>query len=259
MSKFSWSEIPRNALIVGGLALLVVAGLVVKMGLDLRALQAAGDTGAPASEVSETTDASDTSAFILSGFRSANFGDDEAAVRKAIEKDFNVPGDKITVGESTLEKTKLLAVRVKDVVPDSGIAEVVYILGYKSQKLIQVNLVWGTNLSPEITPQQFGAVATLLGQYFAELGFDPKKVTVNQKLQNGAVRVFNGRDAGGRMVTLLFQEGEVKAEKPADKVADKSKAKDDVAPVTRKVAGLRLSYVANPVEPDIFKIEKGKF
>lgn len=255
MSKFSWSEIPRKALIVGGLALLVVAGLAVKMGLDLQALQAAGGTAAPVSEASEPTGVSDKPAYILSGFRSANFGDDEAAVRKAIEKDFNVPDDKITVGESTLEKTKLLAVRVKDVVPDSGTAEVVYILGHKSQKLIQVNLVWGTNLSPDMTPQQFGAVATLLGQYFADQGFDPKNVTVNQKLQNGAVRVFNGRDAEGRMVTLLFQEGEVKAVKPDGK----DKAKDDAAPATRKVAGLRLSYVANPTEPDIFKIEKGKF
>ena len=261
MSKFSWSDIPRNALIGGGLALLVVAGLGLKMGLDLKALHAAGVTTSPVQGASENTAPSDKPITPLTGFRSANFGDDEAAVRAAITKDFNVPSDKITEGVSALEKTKLLAVRVKDVVPDSGIAEIVYILGYKSQKLIQVNLVWGTNFSPDLTAQQFGAVASQLGQYFAEMGLDPKTVSVNQKLPNNALRVFAGRDADGHLVTLLYQEGETKVTPPADKADDKAKAKAKPAAesVTRKVAGLRLSYVADPAAPDVYKIEKGKF
>ena len=42
MSKSSWSEIPRGALIAGVVALLVVAGLATKMGLDFAELQKNG-------------------------------------------------------------------------------------------------------------------------------------------------------------------------------------------------------------------------
>ncbi|MGV8997335.1 MAG: hypothetical protein ACOH12_10360 [Parvibaculaceae bacterium] len=262
MSNFKWSDIPRSALIGGGVALLVVAGLTLKMGLDLKNLPAGDAATSASSAAAGSSDATlaNKPVATLTGFRSASFGDDEAAVRAAITKDFSVPDDKIASGESPVEKTKFLVVHVKDVVPGSGIAEIVYILGYKSQKLIQVNLFWGSNFSPELTPQQFGAVASQLGQYFNELGLDPKTISANQKLPNNTLRVFSGRDAKGHLITLLFQEAEAKLDKPDVKASDKTdKAKADAAPETRKIAGLRLAYVAAPEAPDIFKIEKGKF
>tara|TARA_R110000868_G_scaffold242393_6_gene497920 strand:+ start:4341 stop:5117 length:777 start_codon:yes stop_codon:yes gene_type:complete len=258
MSKSSWSDIPRGALIAGVVALVVVASLAIKMGLDLKALQDSGQAGVPRVAASEGEGASTAprTPVVIAGFRTARFGDDEAAVRKAIETDFGVASDKITEGTSPLEKTKLLAIRVKDVVPESGIAEIVYILGYSSQKLIQINVVWSSQLSPDFTPQQFGATATILGNYLARQGFDPESVTVNQRLPNGVVRVFNAKDLEGHLVTLVFQEGELKAALD-DKASDADKKKAEAA--TRKVAAVRLSYVADAANPDVLKIEKGKF
>tara|TARA_R110000868_G_scaffold54857_2_gene170998 strand:- start:6025 stop:6801 length:777 start_codon:yes stop_codon:yes gene_type:complete len=258
MSKSSWSEIPRGARIAGVIALLVVAGLATKMGLDFVELQ---ENGQAISTRVATPGAGDAAVeprtpVVIAGFRSARFGDDAAAVRKAIETDFGVASDKITEGASQLEKTKLLAIRVKDIVPESGIGEVVYILGYTSKKLIQVNVVWSSQLSPDFTPQQFGATATILGNYFARQGFDPKTISVNQRLPNGVVRVFNGKDLEGHLVTLVFQEGELKVT-PDEKASEAEKEK--AAAATRKVAAVRLSYVENAENPDVLKIEKGKF
>ena len=201
----------------------------------------------------------------VKGFRSALFGDDEAKVRAAIEKDFGAKGDQISVAENETQKTKILGIRVRDVVPDSGVSEILYVLGYKSKALIQVNIIWNTRFAKEMTPKQLGATASVLGHYFAEQGFVPKTVSVNQRLPNGALRVFKGRDKQGRLVTLVFQQGEVNV-KPAatdDKAAtDKKTAKTDekpAAPEKLRIAALRLNYVADPENPDIFKVDEGKF
>jgi hypothetical protein len=257
---------PRGVLLGGGLALLVVCGLAAKMGMDFVALER-GAGAAPISAASGDKTAPAKTPVVVSGFRSAHFGDDEAAVRKAIEVDFGVSGDKVIEGRSAIEKTRLLAVRVKDLVADTGTAEIQYVLGYKTEKLIQVNVVMGTQLSPETSPAALGAAASLLGRHFADMGFDPKTVTINDKLSNGALRVFNGRDLEGHLVTLLFQEAEIKTTRPADDTAaaKKQAAKDKAgeaakdAPEVRRVAGVRLTYVADPDNPDIYKIEPGKF
>lgn len=257
MSKSSWSDMPRGARIAGVFALLVVAGLATKMGLDLVELQKSGQTISTRVVAQGGDGAAEArTPVVVAGFRSARFGDDEAAVRKAIETDFGATSDQITEGASQLEKTKLLAIRVKDIVPESGIGEIVYILGYTSKKLIQINVVWSSQLSPDFTPQQFGAVATILGNYFARQGFDAKTVSVNQRLPNGVVRVFNGKDLEGHLVTLVFQEGELQVT-PDEKASEAEKKK--AAAATRKVAAVRLSYVADAENPDVLKIEKGKF
>jgi hypothetical protein len=271
MSKATWSDLPRNTLIGGGLALLVVCGFAVKMGLDYVALTEGARPHAQAARSAEgdAKSATPKTPIVISGFRSARFGDDEAAVRKAINVDFGIADDKIVSGMNAVEKTKILVIRVKDVVPDTGIAEINYVFGYKSEKLIQITVNMGTQISPETPVAQIGAAANLLGQYFASQGFDPDTVSVNQKLSSGAVRVFNGRDFDGHLVNLLFQEADVK---PAadDKAASDKGAKDKAAKdkktaeeagdaETRRVAALRLFYVADPQAPDIFKIEPGKF
>ncbi|MCE9648526.1 MAG: hypothetical protein K8R18_02775 [Parvibaculum sp.] len=263
MSKFQWSSVPRRGLVWGALGLLVFALLAWKLGVDYVAARQAESGG--------------KEPFSVTGFRSANFGDDETAVRAAIAKDFNLEGDAVRVVESPLEKTGLLAVRVRDVIPDSGDAEIVYILGYKSKQLIQVNIVWGTRITPGIQPARIGATATTLGNYFAAQGFVPTSVTINEKLPTGAVRVFAGEDTQGRKVDLLYQEALLKPKPDADKPdADKPQAgkaektgkpaekKAAAAPAAsaepaQKLVALRLSYIKDVVEPDIYKIEKGQF
>ncbi|MFZ3033896.1 MAG: hypothetical protein WA138_07785 [Parvibaculum sp.] len=198
----------------------------------------------------------------VKGFRSAMFGDNEAKVRAAITKDFGVKDENIRVAENEREKTKLLAIRVKDVVADSGVAEIVYVLGHSSKALIQVNIIWNTQFAKGMTPKQLGATASVLGHYFAGQGFVPGTVSVNKRLPNGVLRVFSGRDAKGRLVTLLYQQGEVEVKStPAKdgKVEADKKDEKAAAPEKRRIAALRLNYVADPENPDIFKIDKGKF
>lgn len=266
MSKATWSEMPRKTLVGGGLALLVVCGFAVKMGLDYVALNEGARPHAQAARAAggDEKAATPKTPIVISGFRSARFGDDEAAVRKAINVDFGIADDKIVSGMNSVEKTKILVIRVKDVVPDTGTAEINYVFGYKSEKLIQITVNMGTQISPETRVAQIGAAANLLGQYFADQGFDPETVSVNQQLSSGAVRVFSGRDFDGHLVNLLFQEADVKPaadDKAEGDRAAKDKKTEEAAgeAETRRVAALRLFYVADPKSPDIFKIEPGKF
>ncbi len=278
MSKINLSAISRRHLAWGVLGLVVAVGLGWKMTADYftaRAADAASPRAAIAASVNPKVPVD------VTGFRSAKFGDDEAAVRAAIAKDFGAKGNQIREAIRAVEKTKLLAVRVKNIVADSGVAEVVYIFGYTSKRLMQVNVLWSTQLSADMSPNQIGVTANILGNYFANQGFLPATVTLNQKLSNGALRVFDGRDKNDHLVTLMFQEADVKEAVPVKSDAEskdaeskdakskdaKSKnakaAKDDEAnqaeTVTKRIAFLRLSYVENSKNPDIFKIAEGKF
>lgn len=266
MSKSKISDYSSATIIAGVLALVLVTVIITV--LVVKYLPSSGASLDPQTQQARAAAASKTP-IVVTGFRSAAFGDDEATVRQAIMKDFGVADDKIIVGKSDTEKTKLLAIRVKNVVPDSGIAEIVYILGYSSKQLIQVNVVMGSQLSPDIEPMKIATAANILGNYLADQGFDPDTVSVNQRVGPNAVRVFAGRDREGHLVTLLFQEGQLKqadsadAAKPAKEKPAKEPAKEaDAAKAdeaAKRFAILRLSYVADPAEPDIFKIEKGKF
>jgi len=200
----------------------------------------------------------------VTGFRSAHFGDAEEAVRAAIEKDF--PGAEVQSAESPVERTKLLVIRAKDILPGSGNAQVIYVLGYRSKALIQVNVFWGTQLTPDITPRALGITAALLKQHFAAQDFVAESVVQDKKLATGAVLVFSGSDAAGHLVRLLYQEADVPAkpvEQKPSSVAKTDKEKKDAAVASvepkRKVAALRLSYVKDPKNPDIFKVEDGAF
>jgi len=193
----------------------------------------------------------------VTGFRSARFGDTEDRVRAAIAKDF--PGADIHAVESPVERTKLLVIRVKNVLPDSGNAEAIYVLGYKSKALIQVNVFWGSRLTPGLTPQQLGITATVLQQYFASQDFVSSSVVKNEKLPSGAILVFAGKDDAGHLVRLLYQVADVPAKPTPDTGGSGKDAAAKPATPPEKVAALRLSYIKDPVNPDVFKVEKGAF
>ncbi len=180
----------------------------------------------------------------VTGFRSAHFGDTEDQVRAAIARDF--PGTDIQSSESPVEKTKLLVIRVKDILPDSGNAQAIYVLGYKSKTLMQVNIFWGTQLTPGLTPRQLGITAAVLQAHFAAQDFVPSTITRDKKLPTGAVLVFAGKDSAGHLVRLLYQEAAAGSDQPHIGQA-------------AEIAALRLSYIQDPKNPDIFKVEDGKF
>jgi hypothetical protein len=179
----------------------------------------------------------------VEGFRSAKFGMDEKAVRAAIKADFGIDAKGVRTETNPLEKTTALVVEVPALDP-GGKAQVAYILGYSSAKLIQVNVVWGAPIEPKATAEQLSGAATLLRNYFAQQAFAPDRRVQDQRLQDGSLLYFQGRDDKARQVSVMLLGANVVAkegEKPTP------------------IYSLRLSYIANPQAPDVFQLKAGSF
>ena len=178
----------------------------------------------------------------LIGYRNARFGMNESQVRGAIKKD--LASAEIRLEQNELEHTTVLVVAGQQLLEESPLATVSYILGAKSAKLFQVNIVWGDNGGADV--KKIFATAHALSAYFVEQWTYAKdSVVMNQGLPDGSLLVFRGTDTSGRMVALHF----LPILEPAD----------PKAPPQVKKATLKLSYIENPAKPDIFRIEKGKF
>jgi hypothetical protein len=63
----------------------------------------------------------------ITGYRSAVFGMSEAETRAAIAADFGVAANDIRRATHDLQKTTILAIAVKGLVPGSGRAEISYV------------------------------------------------------------------------------------------------------------------------------------
>ena len=180
---------------------------------------------------------------IIEGFRSAKFGMDEKAVKSAIKADFGIEGKAVRSEANPLEKTTALLIEVPALEP-GGKAQVAYILGYSSAKLIQVNVVWGAPSEPKATVEQLSGAATLLRNYFAQQPFPADRRTQDQRLADGSLLFFQGQDDKARQVSVMLFGANVVAkegEKPT------------------QIYSLRLSYIANAQAPDVFQLKAGSF
>lgn len=178
------------------------------------------------------------------GFRSARFGMTEDEVRDAISKDFGQSGDQIEVTTPDLARTKILRIKVSNLIEDTGDSVVTYVLGYQSQRLFRVNVVWGTPVNPETTAAQINKIATLLQQYFDGQNFPPDNVTRRLKINNNTVMLLRAADLEGRTVALLLQQAQVQPEGQAE-------------PSWAYL--LRLSYILDPEHLDVYQLEPGDF
>ncbi|AWK84928.1 hypothetical protein [Azospirillum thermophilum] len=207
----------------------------------------AGGSAAPAKE-----DGAKPVPATVEGFRSAKFGMGEEDLRKAIRADFGVKDTDIERAENPVERTTALSVTVKDLLPGGGPARVSYILGYATKKLIHVNVLWARDLGD--TPNEtLLANASTLQAYLSEQPFQPDNVAMNAPLPDGSVLLFRGSDARSRVV-LLTVSGLARQAEPGKKPGAKGAGKEaEDRPV------IRLSYIANPAEPDIFRVKPGQF
>ena len=240
----------RRGLIIGLLACAGLGFLIWKMN-EGEGIAAQNEAVVDTTTSSTNTPATNNEGTLVDGFRSAKFGDDEEAVRAAIKKDFGLSGDDIKVLTNASLRTRLLSIRVKNLLPDSGDSQIIYTLGYKSKALFHVYVLWGTPVSPNATAISVAKTAISLKSYFNTLGFDPKKTIRDRKLKNGAILSFHGADAAGRAVDLIYNENKGR---PAGKDAN-GKATAAVKPAYT----LRLSYSKDPKNPDVFEIGKGEF
>jgi hypothetical protein len=181
----------------------------------------------------------------IDGFRAAHFGMTEDQVREAIKKDFPSAAAKLKVATHPSDKTAVLSLVVPDLLPHTGSARLFYIVGYKSKRLIQVNVFWtseGTEDSDEIVV----GVANSLRDYFATQNYKPDSVVVNRQLAENTMLVFRASDSQDRTVVAVLSGVGTTARK------------DEKAPRSPPLA-LELSYIADAAHPDVFKIGKGQF
>ena len=184
----------------------------------------------------------------VAGFRSAQFDMTEDEVKKAIAADFKIQPQNVLRQVNKVDRTTILSVRVADLLPDSGTAQVNYKLGFKNKKLIQVDVIWGPAVDAKVTPAALTAILINLRQYLQERGFAKEKTVLNATTpQPNILLMFRAKDENGRVVALL---GQFKFDPKAEK--EKQLKTDEPLAVI-------LSYVLDAKAPDIFKIEKGKF
>lgn len=195
-------------------------------------------------------------AYEVKGFRSANFGMTEAEVKAAIQKDFGVKPDEIRQTSNAIERTTALMVSVPSLDPGPGPATAIYILGYQSKKLIQVNVVWtraanGKNdKNDKADTGPYIVAGVQLVNYFNEFGWRDGRVNLGIPIGPSTLLLFAAEDEKTGAVQVV-----------ADGVAVERKAEGriEAAPQPGSQASLRVSYIANRTSPDIFKLERGRF
>src|SRR6266849_6595811 len=79
----------------------------------------------------------------VTGFRGARFGMTESEIRGIARNSFGAKDDEMTVRVNATDGTTKLIVHVPMLEPGLGEGRVEYLFGYRSHKLIQVNVVWG--------------------------------------------------------------------------------------------------------------------
>lgn len=216
----------RNMMIGAVLAAMVLA--VPAMSLPAQA----ADTAVAAKPVA-----------VIEGFRSAKFGQAEAEVRKAITADFGLKDAAIRRDIHPTERTTVLTAEVDNLLPGSGKAQITYVLGFASQRLSHINVVWpGGEGRPDLA-----STAVALRNYFLGQEFKPDSVVANAELPDHTIMVFRGSDAKGRMVLLILQ----RPQEPA-----KGKKQDSAS---APPSYLRLTYVEKPTEADVFQVKPGQF
>ena len=185
----------------------------------------------------------------VSGFREARFGMSERDVRAVLAKDFG----KVTINRTTnpVEGTTVLTAQMASLEPAPGPAQVAYILGYASKKLIQVNVIWtGEGGKEKLEPDAMVAAGTRLERYFA--GYAWNKDTTRSGIPVGpnTVVLFSGEDDKKGAVRLIVDGVKYQMQR---------EGKELTSPNPTGPAKLIINYIADRENPDIAKIEKGRF
>ena len=181
----------------------------------------------------------------IEGFRQARFGMSEEQVRQVIRKDFPASAAKISSAIHPSEKTTVLSLTVADLLPSTGNARISYIFGYRSKKLIQINVVWTSDGSPDRDEIVVGA-ANSLRDYFTSQNYKPDSAVANRQLAENTILVFRANDRQERTV-LLVLSGVAAAARREEKKG------------RQPLLTLELSYILDAAHPDVFRIAKGQF
>ena len=179
---------------------------------------------------------------VVNGFRSAHFGMTERDVLRAIKNDFGIGKKQVSRKVHPNEKTVTLGIQVNKLLPESGPAKIFYIMGYKSKRLIHINVIWGKPVTKNPNAEAVVATANQLRNHFAQKKYQKEGFALNAQLGEGVILVFQGKDRKGRAARLLLSN---------PKAEGNTKAGENIA--------LTLSYIEKPMDPDVFRIRDGDF
>jgi hypothetical protein len=202
---------------------------------------------APQASASPTPSAE---AYEINGFRSARFGMSVEDVRAAIRTDFALSGEAIQTAQNQIERTTLLVVNVPKLEPGPGAAQVTYIFGYASKKLIQVNVLWATSAATKEARAVSLIAGVTLAQYFGGFSWGQNKAVQGVPTGANSMLLFAGEDAGTAAVQVIADGVEFERQ---------INGKSEPSPPATVSPSLRVSYIANKATPDVFRIERGRF
>jgi hypothetical protein len=179
----------------------------------------------------------------VDGFRSAKFGMTEPEVKAAIAKDYNIKGAAVHEQPNAGERTKVLLVKVPDLLPGGGTAEISYVFGYQSRKLIQVSVSWSKSTDDKMTPEQLFSNSSVLRAHFMSEGFKPDSIATNMPISGGLL-MFRGSDTKDRTTMMILQ-------------GTFSQGENNQRILTP--TSLLLFYVADAKAPDVYRLPPGSF
>ena len=177
----------------------------------------------------------------IDGFRSAKFGMGRLEVTKAIFNDFGIASAKITIITHPTELTKSLAITVEQLIPRFGKSKVVYVFGYRSNKLMHVKIFFGHGVDKSVTSQQVVDLGNILGNHFFNKRYQEDGLVANARLNDGSILIFRGKDQKGRMALLRLLNTQQNNKNNEVKIS------------------LNLSYIEKPGQEDTFQLNKGDF
>jgi hypothetical protein len=183
------------------------------------------------------------------GFRDARFGMAEQDVRAVVSKTLGVKPADITAGTNTIEGTSVLTVKVASLDPGPGPARIAYIFGHSSKKLIQVNVVWGEDAAQGVDTVL--AAGTRLQRYFAEFAWKKDAARAGVPVGDNTVVLFAGDDEKKGSVRLIIDGVKYQMQREGNQPA--------TSPEPKGPPKLILNYISDRENPDIARIEKGKF
>ena len=152
----------------------------------------------------------------IEGFRSAKFKMSMDQVKEAIYQDFRLSDEKIDSIKHPTEQTHSLAVTVEKLLPTFGKSRVVYVFGYKTKRLIQVNILMGHPVDTNSKPQQIVDSGNLLGNHFLKKRYQKDGLVKHARLSDGSVLIFRGKDQTGRMALLRLSNTQPNVKKGDD-------------------------------------------
>jgi hypothetical protein len=219
------------------------------LALSVFILTLSGTTGTAESKTSTKTSIQPTKKQAkIEGFRSAKFGMKEKDIYKVINRDFKIPKGKVRRSVHPLEKTTNLEITVPKLLGVGGTAKIGYIIGFKSKRLMQVNIVWGRGAEESgitVKAQNIVNAANFLRNHLVKKEYIKDGFIANGRMNDVTTIVFRGKDKKKRMALLVLTSPK------ARKGEDAKKAGENVS--------LKLSYLLDAENPDILTIKGDDF